>query len=166
MPVPVLSRGVTAGHGLPVLCAIGTGLFLLGGCALFQPPPKPSHRAAHVPPKPHPAPSTTPTGSAAAAGALHPQPSAPASAEPEGGPAPVRVVGWSQEAVQRLLGPPTEQNARGAGQTWRYQGRDCQVEIAFYYDVTRGDFFALSQHPTEGGEAAACLARIRAAHDP
>jgi hypothetical protein len=166
MPVPVLSRRVTAGHGLPTLCAIATGLLLLGGCAVFEPPPKPSHPVAHAPPKPHVAPSTTPTGSAAAAGALHPQPSTPASSEPAGVSAPIRVVGWSQEAVRRLLGPPAEQNARGAGQTWRYQGRDCQVEIAFYYDVTRGDFFALSQHPSEGSDAANCLARVHPAHDP
>ncbi len=164
MLVPVLSRRVTQGHWRVAVCA-AAGTLLLGGCALLQPPPKPSHPAAHLPPKPHPVPPTTPTGSAAAAGALHPPPSAPgAAAPPSAAPPPVRVVGWSQEAVRRLLGPPAEQSAQGAAQTWRYRGADCQVDIAFYYDVTRGDFFALSQHREAGGDAAACLARLRAGH--
>jgi hypothetical protein len=166
MPIPVLSRRVTAGHSLPALWAAGAGLLLLAGCTLLQPTPKPSHPVAHVPPKPHPAPSATPTGSAAAAGALHPQPTAPVPSATAAETVPLRVVGWSQEAVRRRLGSPAEQSAQGAGQTWRYQGRDCQVDIAFYYDVTRGDFFALSQRPTEGGDAGACLARVQAAHGP
>ena len=68
------------------------------------------------------------------------------------------MVGLSQDDVRRLLGEPTSQSARGAAQTWTYQGSGCSVDIVFYYDVTRGGFFALSEQLAGGGEGGTCLA--------
>lgn len=131
-----------------------TGAAALGvaGCALLPPPRKPQH-AAVTHPQPHPS-TAPPSGSAAAAGRLHP--GLP--------PPPVNVVGLSQAAVRGLLGPPAAQSSQGAAQTWTYAGAGCRVLIAFYYDVTRRDFFALSEHLAGGGEGKDCLARIHAAH--
>lgn len=152
---PALSRRVTAGHGRAAFTAGVASLALaLAGCALLPPPPKPQ-RSAHLPPKPHPVTSTAPSGSAAAAGALHHQP--PPAAPPA---APVQVVGLSQDAVRRLLGPPAAEHAQGPAQTWTYEGIGCRVEIAFYYDVTRSGFFALSQQLAGGGDGETCLAQI------
>jgi hypothetical protein len=61
-----------------------------------------------------------------------------------------------------LLGPPTTSAAKGSAVAWTYRHNGCSIEIAFYYDVTRNGFFALSQRSTGGGEAQACLAN---AHD-
>jgi hypothetical protein len=74
----------------------------------------------------------------------------------------LQLVGLSQSEVRRLLGPPTTSSTKGAAVAWIYQHAGCTVEIAFYYDVTRNGFFALSQRSLGGGEAQACLAN---AHD-
>jgi hypothetical protein len=72
----------------------------------------------------------------------------------------MQVIGLSQPDVRRLLGPPTTSSTKGAAQAWTYQRADCSVEIAFYYDVTRSGFFALSQRLTRGGEEQDCLVNI------
>ena len=38
----------------------------------------------------------------------------------------------------------------GAARVWRYQGRECAVEIYFYYDTGQADFFALEQRLDRG----------------
>jgi hypothetical protein len=68
----------------------------------------------------------------------------------------------SQSDVRRLLGPPTATSTRGAAVAWTYQRAGCTIEVAFYYDVTRNGFFALSQRPIGSGDDQACLAN---AHD-
>ena len=140
------------------LAVLALAVLALAGCGLLPPPHKPTVQTATPahPPRPHP-PRPTPlptTGSAAAAGRL-PQVSTP----------PLRVVGLSQEAVRRLLGDPAAAHAEGPAQTWRYDGpAGCRVDIAFYFDVTRSGFFALSQRLAGGGDGGDCLARIHAAH--
>ena len=74
------------------------------------------------------------------------------------------VVGQSQSEVRALLGPPAARVAQGANETWTYRGPGCSAEIAFYYDVSRSAFFALSQRLTGGGGAQHCLGQIHAAH--
>ncbi len=162
MAGPVLSRPVTGGHSSAVLVLAAAAL-ALGGCSLLA-PPKPPVPVAQLPlplpplpPRPPPAPAAPLTGSAAAAGRLARPPAEPPSA-------PLQVVGLSQDAVRRLLGPPAAETAQGPSQTWTYQGAGCRVDIAFYYDVTRSGFFALSEQRAGGGEAAECLARIHDTH--
>jgi hypothetical protein len=158
---------VTAGHSTACLLAA----LALAGCALIAPPPpKPPHPAplAHHPRPPAsgtPA-GTGPSGSAAAAAALpHPAPApAPAAPAEEPLPAPIDVVGLSQSEVRTLLGPPTARVAQGANETWTYRAPGCAVEVAFYYDVSRSAFFALSQRLTGGKDAQHCLAQVHAAH--
>ena len=102
-------------------------------------------------------------GAAAAAvspGAVPPATVSPGA--PSANPVPLQLVGLSQSEVRRLLGPPTASSTKGAAVAWIYQHAGCTIEIAFYYDVTRNGFFALSQRNTGGGEAQACLAN---AHD-
>ena len=81
---------------------------------------------------------------------------------PPTNPGPLQLVGLSQSEVRQLLGPPTASSTKGAAVAWIYRHAGCTIEIAFYYDVTRNGFFALSQRSTGGGEAQACLAN---AHD-
>jgi hypothetical protein len=131
-------------------------------------------QAASAPPAALPDPSQPVTSSSlspVAAAQLPPPPAAtPAAAVPSGAPpgppsanpAPLQLVGLSQSDVRQLLGPPTASSTKGAAVAWIYQHAGCTIEIAFYYDVTRNGFFALSQHSTGGGEAQACLAN---AHD-
>jgi hypothetical protein len=78
--------------------------------------------------------------------------------------APLQLVGLSQSEVRRLLGPPTTSATKGSAVAWIYRHAGCTVEIAFYYDVTRNGFFALSQRSTGGGEAQACLANTHDNH--
>jgi hypothetical protein len=72
------------------------------------------------------------------------------------------LVGLSQPEVRQLLGPPTAISTKGAAVAWTYQHVGCTVEVAFYYDVMRNGFFALSQRRIGSGEEQACLAN---AHD-
>jgi hypothetical protein len=109
------------------------------------------------------APATTPP--AATPPAATPAAAVPSGAPPgppSANPAPLQLVGLSQSEVRQLLGPPTASSTKGAAVAWIYQHAGCTIEIAFYYDVTRNGFFALSQRSTGGGEAHACLAN---AHD-
>jgi hypothetical protein len=151
---------VTAGHSAAALL----GLLALAGCALVAPPAgKPAHPAplAHHPRSP---PSTAPSGSAAAAGTRPHPAAAPAPAPAQTPlPAPLDVVGLSQSEVRTLLGPPTARAAQGANETWTYRAQGCAVEVAFYYDVSRSAFFALSQRLTGGADAQHCLAQVHAA---
>jgi hypothetical protein len=81
--------------------------------------------------------------------------------------APISVVGLSQAQVRDLLGVPSATSDRGPAQTWTYQGSGCSVGIAFYYDVTRRDFFALNQRADAAGQTGGgenCLARIHEQH--
>lgn len=146
-------------HGFARYLAAGAALLTLAGCSLLPPELRP-HAAAHAPIHHyhHPETSTgSATGSAAAAGRLNEQVPAPE-------PAPVRVVGLSQDSVHRLLGAPASQTQKGPAQSWTYEGDGCSVVVTFYYDVTRSGFFALSQKLLGGGDGAACLGRIHDAH--
>ncbi len=151
---------------MPLACLLALFCLGLGGCALFAPPkPKPVvHHPAPVAHHARPPASTAPSGSAAAAGTLPHPPPAPAPAPAPEPLAPVDVVGLSQSEVRALLGPPAARVAQGANETWTYRGPGCSAEVAFYYDVSRSAFFALSQRLTGGGGAQQCLAQVHAAH--
>jgi hypothetical protein len=119
--------------------------------------------AATDPSEPPMAPGGAPP-SASAPGA------APAPLPPQNGQSaalPQRVTGMRAEDVRQRLGAPQSQRTAGAARVWRYQGRECAVEIYFYYDTGQADFFALEQR-LEGQAASpeACLATIPAATRP
>jgi hypothetical protein len=90
----------------------------------------------------------------------------PAPASPPAPPAvaagPATLVGLSQGDVRGLLGEPAASGAAGPGQTWTYRSAECSLTVAFFYDVTRGAFFALSDHAEPLPEVD-CLSRLRAA---
>jgi len=93
----------------------------------------------------------------------------PGASAPAGSPvapSPLNVVGLSQTQVEGLLGAPAQRANRGPGEAWTYRGSNCSVQVAFYYDVARNGFFALSQRAADpaSGEAADCLARIHNVH--
>jgi hypothetical protein len=170
------------------LCLIPALLLTLAGCSLAPVTAGPQ-RTTHLRPRPHKPASTVPTQADSGAPAVLPDPSQPVTSSnlsppagaavppadtaavppavgppeaPPANPVPLQLVGLSQSEVRRLLGPPTASSTKGAAVAWIYQHAGCTIEIAFYYDVTRNGFFALSQRSTGGGEAQACLAN---AHD-
>jgi hypothetical protein len=128
----------------------------------LAPLPSPSAPAPGSPGPVSPGPASPAPGSPGSIAPAVVPPAAPPAAAPPSNPAPLQLVGLSQSEVRRLLGPPTTSSTKGAAVAWIYQHAGCTVEIAFYYDVTRNGFFALSQRSLGGGEAQACLAN---AHD-
>lgn len=133
--------------------AIAAVTLVLGGCA-HKPPPAPPPAPAHVelPPLPRPKPEAH----------AHPNPPPPAQ-----GP-DIVLVGASQAEIQSALGEPTDRVEQGAGQSWTYRGPHCKVDLTFFFDVSRNDFYALDSHieGTDGSEKAAqrCLKQIREGH--
>jgi hypothetical protein len=95
---------------------------------------------------------------------LPPPPERPAS-QPLPGPE-IKLVGVSREQAETLLGSPAEQREAAPAKIWQYRAGDCVVDVYFYLDVARNDFFALhydvrSESAAVGGEAAErCLQRI------
>ncbi|MCW5730102.1 MAG: hypothetical protein KIT20_05045 [Alphaproteobacteria bacterium] len=60
----------------------------------------------------------------------------------DGAPAP-RLVGLSESEALGLLGEPeARQDARPA-KLWVYKGHDCELELSFFFDVSRNAFFIL-----------------------
>jgi hypothetical protein len=93
-------------------------------------------------------------------------PPAAAAPAPPATPAalPTTVVGLSEDQVRARLGAPAATTDSGPAQTWTYRGDGCSLDIAFFFDVTRNGFFALSEHANAGGDNLSCLARLAAAH--
>jgi hypothetical protein len=55
----------------------------------------------------------------------------------------VKVVGLNQAETEALLGQPTSSIDRPPAKVWQYRTRECAVDIYFYLDVGRNDFYAL-----------------------
>jgi hypothetical protein len=102
---------------------------------------------------------------------VHPQPAAqkPPAPEPAAPPPPAKptpaeplpttVIGLSQADVRTLLGNPTTAGDSGPAQTWTYRAPTCTLTVAFFYDVTRSAFFALTARAEPPPEAD-CLAQV------
>ncbi len=171
------------GIGLTVLASV----VLLQGCAAPPRTPLPAPVPLYVGPPPHRVPqlaSRPPprppmlqqplppenidaTPAPVAPVAIIPQaaPPATAPAPPVAAPLPATVVGLSRDEVRARLGAPAVTSDSGPAQTWTYRTDGCSLYIAFFFDVTRNGFFALSQHATSPqGDQPACLARLAAAH--
>ena len=91
------------------------------------------------------------------------EPSPPSAAEqpppPASEPPPTTVIGLSQADVRTLLGSPTTAGENGPAQTWIYRVPTCSLTVAFFYDVSRGDFFALTMRAEPPPEPE-CLAHV------
>ena len=55
----------------------------------------------------------------------------------------IKLVGLSRPETAALLGQPTGESERSPAKVWQYLTGDCAVDVYFYLDVTRNDFFAL-----------------------
>jgi len=86
--------------------------------------------------------------------AAPPSPSPPASS---GGKIP-ELVGLSEPAVVSQMGKPDDIAAEGAGQALIWRSGPCELRVTFFLDVTRNQYFALSQELSE----ATCVERIAA----
>lgn len=149
----------------------------VAGCAeLMRGPPHPASTVARRPPAHRPA-VARPGGPAEAPGATEPAGAAPADstvAQP-GAPdavaslvAPIELVGRSRADVVRLLGEPSTRKELASGQSWTYEADGCSLEVLFFLDLSRNDFYALQQHMAGGDGTPAgtqrCVEQIRHAH--
>jgi hypothetical protein len=91
--------------------------------------------------------------------------------QPAGAPAPVTearlaappdkraVIGHSEDETETLLGKPIRVTEEASAKVWHYQSGDCAVDVTFFFDVSRGKFFALDVTPITG-DVARCLAKF------
>lgn len=91
--------------------------------------------------------------------------------QPAGAPAPVTearlatppdkraVIGHSEDETETLLGKPVQVTEQASAKVWHYQSGDCAVDVTFYFDVSRGKFFALDVTPITG-DVGRCLAKL------
>jgi hypothetical protein len=74
----------------------------------------------------------------------------------------IKVLGQSAQAVRSRLGTPANERSQGPARIWRYQGNECSVEVYFYLDTARGDFFALDQRLSgAAADAETCLGTVQ-----
>ena len=164
-------------------------LLMLGGCALIdealnppelepvavEPEPAPVAEPA-LPPAPAPRPrpparvarlptpaEKPPASPAAAPPAPEPQPHHPV----EVAPLPeIKLVGMSRGETSMLLGAPAEERDAAPAKIWKFAAGECAVDVYFYLDVKRNDFYALHYNvqdrnvATTGEAADRCLQRI------
>ena len=91
--------------------------------------------------------------------------------QPAGAPPPVSearlatppdkrvVIGHSEAETEVLLGKPVQVTEQASAKVWHYQSGDCAVDVTFYFDVSRGKFFALDVTPITG-DVSRCLAKL------
>jgi hypothetical protein len=69
------------------------------------------------------------------------------------------VIGHSEDETETLLGKPAQVTEQASAKVWHYQSGDCAVDVTFYFDVSRGKFFALDVTPITG-DVSRCLAKL------
>jgi hypothetical protein len=124
------------------------GLPLLAGCAETQQPQREVDWRKYLPkeqPKEAPAKKTAarrPANTQTAA-----IPDAPPSASSGAGPAPapLKLIGTSDQDLRARLGTPAAEREVGPARVWTYRGRDCAVDLWLYFDTARAGFYALEQ---------------------
>lgn len=123
--------------------ALAASSLALGGCGLIDfggQPAEPDMPGPVAAPSPHPAPAARPAVAPASRNArVLPLPPPPA---PGRGPE-IRLVGLSRSETQALLGPPAVESERSPAKVWQYHQGDCSVDVYFYLDVARNEFYAL-----------------------
>jgi hypothetical protein len=161
-------------------------LLSLGACAFIDEalnPPEPEPVAAEPDPAPvaepalPPAPAPRPRPPARVARLPSPaeKPPSPAVAPPspepqqpvETAPLPeIKLVGMSRGETSTLLGAPAEERDAAPAKIWKFAAGECAVDVYFYLDVKRNDFYALHYNvqdrnvATTGDAADRCLQRI------
>jgi hypothetical protein len=164
-------------------------LLMLGGCALIDEalnPPEPEPVAVEPEPAPvaepalPPAPAPRPRPPARVARLPTPAekpPASPAAAPPAPEPQPhhpvevaplpeIKLVGMSRGETSMLLGAPAEERDAAPAKIWKFAAGECAVDVYFYLDVKRNDFYALHYNvqdrnvATTGEAADRCLQRI------
>lgn len=157
-------------------------LLALGACALIdevlnppepapvvaEPEPAPAVAEPPLPPAPKPRPAAR---IARLPSPAEKAPSTPAAVQPE--PAPeaallpeIKLVGMSRDETANLLGTPAEERDAAPAKIWKFSAGECAVDVYFYLDVKRNDFYALHYNvqdrngATTGEAADRCLQRI------
>jgi hypothetical protein len=159
------------------------GLLLLGACAFIEEalnPPEPEPAVVEpepapvagpaIPPAPKPRPARVARLPSPTEKPTTPAPAAVQPAQPE--PAPeavlpeIKIVGMSRGETANLLGAPAEERDAAPAKIWKFSAGDCAVDVYFYLDVKRNDFYALHYDvqdrngATTGEAAERCLQRI------
>jgi hypothetical protein len=176
-------NGVVRMAGRAARVAPLAGLLWLGACALIDEalnPPDPQPVAVDtdpapaveppLPPAPRPRPPArvarlpAPAEKAPAPPAAQPSPPEPL---PEASPLPeIKLVGMSRGDAALLLGAPAEERDAAPAKIWKFSAGECVVDVYFYLDVKRNDFYALHYNvqdrngATTGEAADRCLQRI------
>jgi hypothetical protein len=95
------------------------------------------------------------------------QPSQPEPAPELAAPLPeIKLVGMSRGEAANLLGAPAEERDAAPAKIWKFSAGECAVDVYFYLDVKRNDFYALHYNvqdrngATTGEAADRCLQRI------
>jgi hypothetical protein len=70
------------------------------------------------------------------------------------------LVGLSELAVLATVGKPDDTEAEGAGQTLIWRAGSCSLGVTFFLDVTRNQYFALSQALSDSTCAERIAARV------
>jgi hypothetical protein len=133
------------------LCGLGLGLAACTAAdfeAMFPPEKKP----AALPDSSR----RTPTGASANEAGNGPARTAlvrPPTPRPEP-PPPLKLIGLSRGEAEALLGPPAAEAERSPAKVWQYRAVDCTVDVYFYLDVARNEFYAL-HYEARGPQTAA-----------
>lgn len=137
---------------LKSFAALGLLLAALPACtakdfeALFPPQDRPAAAAPDTQRR-APAPGEASNGSARTALARPPTP------RPDP-PAPLKLIGLSRGEAEALLGRPAAEAERSPAKVWQYRAPDCTVDVYFYLDVARNEFYAL-HYEARGPQTAA-----------
>jgi hypothetical protein len=105
-----------------------------------------------------PSPPAKPPATAAKAPATNPTP--PAAPAPD-----IELIGLSRPEAVAVLGTPSDQAERDGGKTWTWRAPRCVVELRFYLDLSRNDYYVLDRRVsgTDGSEREAqqCLRKLQ-----
>lgn len=156
------------------ICA-GAMLAVLTGCAgIRDAEPLPAvHKAAVV--KPAPMATAAPKRPRSAPLLVAPPPTAALTQKPLQPPAtaPVRLIGLDEQALESLLGQPSQIIGEAPGKTLLFRRHDCLLSLNLYPDVETRIFHTLSYEVTsdehDAGAIELCQDRFglaAAAHEP
>lgn len=126
---------------------------------------KPVDPRAAAPRPPRPRPTTASQGAQPAPPATAPETAAvqtPETVEPPA--APMKLTGLTQRETLALLGRPVSETDQPPAKVWRYRGTGCTLDLFFYLDLQRNEFFALHQAIDGARDATgqqSCIAGVR-----
>ena len=157
-----MTRSIFAALALLSVSGCVPGFF---GTPVPEGEPRTAHRSTEAAPVVAAQPAKPPVARPKSAAQQGPAPRA------AGAPAPVTeaklapppdkraVIGHSEDETEGLLGKPIQVTEQASAKVWHYQSGDCAVDVTFYFDVSRGKFFALDVTPITG-DVGRCLAKL------